>query len=196
MNLEMNKNSLFAVLLRSPWWMSAGIALAIGLLARMLLPSAYVAYGAFAALPFVVIAGMTGWRAFRAPSAGRVSDMLGALRAVAWPEFARALEAGFKRDGYVVTRGKAAPVDFELLKGHRTALVYAKRWKVARTGIEPLRELVAAKETHEAHECIYIAAGDFTDQARAFATQNKVRLIHDADLVRLLPSSLVRRAGA
>jgi restriction system protein len=34
----MAKNSLFAALLRSPWWISAAVALALGLLSLTLLP--------------------------------------------------------------------------------------------------------------------------------------------------------------
>jgi restriction system protein len=38
MKLKMSKNSLFAILLRSPWWMSFGLVAAIALAARALLP--------------------------------------------------------------------------------------------------------------------------------------------------------------
>ena len=32
MKLKMSQNSIFAVLLRSPWWMSAGVALVLSLI--------------------------------------------------------------------------------------------------------------------------------------------------------------------
>ncbi|MDO8420135.1 MAG: restriction endonuclease, partial [Rubrivivax sp.] len=38
MKFQMAKNSLFATLLRSPWWISAVIALVLGLLGAALLP--------------------------------------------------------------------------------------------------------------------------------------------------------------
>jgi len=41
MKLKMSPNSLFAVLLRSPWWISAVIALALGLLGAMVLPDRF-----------------------------------------------------------------------------------------------------------------------------------------------------------
>jgi restriction system protein len=66
-------------------------------------------------------------------------------------------------------------------------LVSCKRWKVARTGIEPLRDLYAAKDAREAHECIYIAAGEITDNARKFAAEKKMRLLYGAELAQLLP---------
>ena len=34
-----------------------------------------------------------------------------------------------------------------------------------------------AKEAREAHECIYVAAGEITGQARAFAAEKNIRLI-------------------
>ncbi|MBN8509743.1 MAG: restriction endonuclease, partial [Burkholderiales bacterium] len=69
MKLRMAENSLFAILLRSPWWVSLAIAAALALLARLLLPERFVAVGAFGAgFPFVVIAAIAAWRRLRAPS--------------------------------------------------------------------------------------------------------------------------------
>ena len=65
MKLKMSPNSLFAVLLRSPWWISLLVAGALFALARLFIPAAYAI---FMPLPFLVIATMAGWRQFRAPS--------------------------------------------------------------------------------------------------------------------------------
>jgi restriction system protein len=54
----MAKNSLFAILLHSPWWISVAIAGGIGVVARVMLPEANVVYGAFVATPLLVIAGI------------------------------------------------------------------------------------------------------------------------------------------
>jgi len=58
-----------------------------------------------------------------------------------WEEFARALEEGFRREGYAVKRAEGA-ADFELEKAGRVSLVCARRWKASVTGVEPLKELV------------------------------------------------------
>jgi len=55
------------------------------------------------------------------------------------------------------------------------------------TGVDPLRDLYDAKRAREAHECIYIAADEITDGARAFALEKNIRLIHGAELAKLLP---------
>jgi len=190
----MNKNSLFAVLLRSPWWISIAVAAALFAVARMLLPEAYAPYAIFSALPFIVIGCVALWQQLRAPSAECIAATLESLRSLSWDGFSAALEDAFRRDGYGVSRLNVAGADFELTKSGRVSLVGCKRWKVARTGIEPLRELDAARRAREAHECIYVAAGEITDNARAFAAEKNIRLLHDAELARLLP--VVKRPNA
>jgi restriction system protein len=187
---KMNENSLFAILLRSAWWMSAAIAAAIVGLAVALLPETWRVFGLFLAVPFAGIAGVVLWRRLRAPSGRRVASTLDAVRAMSWPEFAEALEHGFRRDGYEVSRLGSAAADFEIVKGGRRALVSGKRWKVARTGVEPLKELVGAREAREAHESIYVLAGELTDNARTYAAQKRIRLIGGAELAKMLPDAV------
>jgi restriction system protein len=186
MKLKMNENSIFAVLLRSPWWISAGIAAALFTATRLIVPAEYGPYAFFAALPFIVIAGYLGWQALLAPSEARTSRAMEALRALAWTDFSAAVEEAFRREGYGVARIGAAGADLELTKAGRVTLVACKRWKVARTGIEPLRELAAARQSREAHECIYIATGEITDTARAFASEQKITLLNGAELMKAM----------
>lgn len=56
MKLRMAENSLFAILLRSRWWISLLIALGIGLVAAALLPAQWRVVGAVSGMPFIVIA--------------------------------------------------------------------------------------------------------------------------------------------
>jgi restriction system protein len=175
----MSKDSLFSMLTRAPWWVSVVIAAALFAAIRLLLPE-IAAF--FAALPFLVIAGYTGWRQWRAPSATRVDDTLGKLRAMSWENFSAVINEAFRRDGYGVSEIADGAVDLELRKSGRVVVVSCKRWKVAHTGIGPLRELYAAKRARDANECIYVAAGDFTANARAYATEKAIRLLNDAAL--------------
>jgi len=187
--MELNKNSLFAILLRSPWWISIAVAAGLFAVARMLLPEAYALYAIFVALPFFVIGCYAGWQQLRAPGAERIAATLESLRGLSWDAFSAALEDAYRRDGYSVTRLNTPGADLELTKSGRVTLVGCKRWKVARAGIEPLRELDAARQAREAHECIYVAAGDITDNATAFAAEKNIRLLHGADLAKLLPGT-------
>ncbi len=182
------ERSLFARLSRSPWWLSVLIAAALFMTVRQFMPD----YAAVAAtLPFLGIAGYAGWRQSRMLSPEHAAAALAELRAMSWQEFAAIMESAFRSDGYtvaVLTRGGA---DFDLRKSGRFALASCKRWKVAQTGIEPLRELLLATETAGAQECIYVAAGDITQNARQFAAQREIRLLCDAELVQLLARTKV-----
>ncbi|MGB5080534.1 MAG: restriction endonuclease [Burkholderiales bacterium] len=180
----MAENSLFAILLRSPWWMSIAIAAGIVAAARLVLPEVYAF---FAALPFIVIGGVAGWRQFRAPGAARVADTLEAVRVMSWRDFSGVLADAFRNEGYAVRRLDSAAADFELAKDGRISLLGCKRWKAAHTGVDPLRDLDDARRARGAHECLYVAAGEITDGARAFALERNIRLIHGAELAKLLP---------
>ena len=190
MKLRISEKSLFAVLLRQPWWLS--VALAAGMFSTAALVMPPVLAFAFA-LPLAVVAIYGAWKALRTPSEARIAETLEALRAMSWEEFSNAMEDAFRRDGYRVDRRAGAGTDLELTKGNRVSLVGCKRWKVARAGIEPLRELYAARRESDAQECFYVAAGEISDNARAFAIEKGIRLVEGADLVKLLRRVKVRK---
>jgi restriction system protein len=187
MKWQMSENSLFAILLRSQWWISAGVAAAVAGTAIALLPDAYKVLGATLGLPFLVIACIAAWRQWQLPSAARVQRTIEAVRAMSRSEFVAALEAAYARDGYTVTRIDDAHADLALKQEWRTALVSCKRWKVARLGVEPLRDLLAAKDARELREGIFVATGEVTDTARTFAAKHGIRVVGGAELARLLP---------
>jgi restriction system protein len=194
MKLRMAENSLFAILLRKPWWVSAMVAMALLAFARFALPPAWFLYAAPIALPFIVIAGITGWRQLQAPSASKVAATEAALRTMGWADFSAVIEDAWRRDGWTVSRIDDAGADLEATQGWRRAVIAGRRWKVARTGVEALRELAAARERREAHEGIYLTVGEVTEQAVKFAQSNRIRIVTGPDLARLLPT--LGRGGA
>jgi restriction system protein len=189
MNWKLNDNSLFAILLRSSWWISFGIAGAVVAVALTLLPEAYRTVGAVAGFPFLVIGCIAAWKQFEAPSEARIDRTLAAVRAMSWDEFSAAIEEAYRRHGYGVSAIGGTAADFEITKEGRTAIVSCKRWKVARTGVDGLASLHAMKEARDAQECIYVAAGEVTDNARAFAAKHAIRLVGGPELARLLPGN-------
>lgn len=189
MKLKMAENSLFAILMRSPWWMSFGIAAGLVGLAAAALPPAWTFYGVFVAAPFVVTGTIAAWRQFRTPSPARVEETLNAIRAMSSNDFAAAVESALRAEGFDVTRIDRGETDFEARKASRTTLVGCKRFKVVRTGIKPLQDLHAAMNAREADDAIYVAAGEVTDQAKQFAARNRIRLVQGADLVAWFPAS-------
>jgi restriction system protein len=184
--LQMAKNSLFAILLRSPWWVSAAVAAGVALLAWVLLPEAWRVAGAFACFPFVVIAVLSAWRLRHAPSAARIEQTVRATSTMAWPEFASLLEQAFRRDGHSVQRRTGSAADFELERKGRRMLVSARRWKAARTGVEPLRELQAARAKAEAADALCICLGELSDAAQSFAAEHRIAVWQAAELAEAL----------
>lgn len=196
MNWKLNDRSLFAILLRSSWWISFVIAGAVGAVAVALLPEAHRVVGAVAGLPFLVIGCIAGWRQLQAPSPARIDSTLAAVRAMSWAEFSRAIEAAYRRQGYGVSAVGGTAANFEITKDGRTALVSCKRWKAAHAGVEALADLHALKEARDAHECIYVAAGEITDNARVFAARHAISLVGGPELARLLPREGGGRKGS
>jgi restriction system protein len=182
--LRMAENSLFAILLRQRWWVSASIALVIGLVGAALLPPDWRVAGALSGFPFAVIAAMAAWRGRHAPSADRIAQVDAAVRAMPWPAFAELLEQAFRRDGHEVRRTSGG-ADFELVRQGRTLLVSARRWKSARTGLEPLRELQTAREKAGA-AALCIGLGEVSAPAAAFAAQHRIALWQAGELAEAL----------
>ena len=186
MRFKMHERSLFAVLLRSPWWVSVLIAAAIALLVRLTFSSEYMVFGMTGALPFLGVAVVALVRQLRAPSAGRVAATLGAAQAMSWRDFSTVVEAAFVRDGFGVARIDLPAADFEITKAGRVTLVSCKRWTAANQGVGPLQELVALRKSREAAEVAYVSTGALTDNAQKYAADFGVRLISGVDLAQLL----------
>ena len=186
LKIQMAKKSLFAVLLRSPWWVSAVIGLALGLLGFALLPDTVRMGGALSGLPFMVIAAIAAWRQWPLPSAARVDETRLTLATLPWPAFAGLLEQAFRRDGYTVERSKTEGVDFVLERRGRRMLVCARRWKSAHMGLEALRALQVARDAAEAPDALYIGLGMLSDNAVPFATEHHIAVWQAAELAHAL----------
>jgi restriction system protein len=177
------EGSLFAILARLPFWVSLLIAGALFAVARNFLPNLLALA---TTLPFLGIAAFAGWRQFKTPSPTRITETMDGLRKMTWGQFAVVIAEAFRREGYEVGGLEGGVVNYELHKKGYKSLLSCKRWKVAQTGIVPLRELFEAMQAREARDCIYVATGDFTESARAFALQTGMRLLNGAELAILV----------
>ncbi|MDB5729253.1 MAG: hypothetical protein JWQ00_2458 [Noviherbaspirillum sp.] len=182
----MSENSLFAILLRKPWWISLAVACVIALLVAVALPRQFAWYGIMPALPFFIIGIIAVARQAGTPSAAQVAATIQGARAMSWSEFSGAMEEALRRDGYQVARLGIPEADFSISKAGRTSLVSCKRWKAASNGLEPLRDLLRCTEAREAQHGIYIATGEINEKARRFASQNGIRLVQGAELAKML----------
>ena len=79
MKFKMHERSLFATLLRNPWWVSLGVAILIALLSRLFLSGDFRIFGFTMAVPFAVIAAITLRKQLQAASAhaDRISILYG-----------------------------------------------------------------------------------------------------------------------
>lgn len=184
MKFKMSEKSLFAVLLRSPWWVSFVLVAVVALVAGAFLPKEYVGAGMLGGFPFFVIGCMAFWRQRNLPSPALTEKVLQSISSMGWRDFSALLETAFTRQGYAVTPLQGA-ADMQLEKKGVLTVVSAKRWKAAALGIEPLRELVATRDQLQASNSVCITLGQVSAKARDYAAQNRITLISDADLVQL-----------
>lgn len=186
MKLKMAKNSIFAILLRSPWWVSGLVAIALALIGMALMPPGYRIYGMLTGVPFTVICVAALKKQWGTPSKARTAAMMEKIRALSWREFADEIEVALRRDGFDVKRIDMPEADFAITSDGRTALVSCRRWKVASTGVEPLRELCNAVERGGLYDALYVTTGEFTQTAMEFAVEKKIRLIRGPALAKLM----------
>lgn len=185
MKLKMAPNSLFAVLLRSPWWISLGIAAVFVVLAQAFLPPDYRGPFSLGAFPFVVIGAIAFWRQLKAPSAGESQAILQTVRGMPWSAFRAALTQAYTRDGFNVERTEGA-ADLVLRRAGTTTLVAAKRWKAAHHGEDTVAALHAAAQRQDASRCIYVALGELSPNALRVAKAHQIEVLDGAGLVVLL----------
>jgi restriction system protein len=185
----MSDKSLFAVLLRSPWWVSFLLVVVVALVARALLPDQYTGVGMLGGFPFFVIGCLALWRQRNDPSAAQIGKTLESLAHMNWGDFSAVLEIAFTSQGYAVT-AMQGPADLGLEKKGVVTVVSAKRWKAAAVGVEHLRELVAQREMLNAHNSICISLGQVSEKARLYAAEHRVTLLGRGDLVSLMAKSV------
>jgi restriction system protein len=182
MKFKMSEKSLFAILLRSPWWYSFLIAAILMLLARVFLPEAYRAVGMLSAFPFAIIGMMAAWRQRDKPSPERILQALSSLEKMSWKEFLPLMEQAFAQQGFIVTRLNSNSADLQLEKLGKTTLVSCKRWKAATLGVDVLRDLKALQVSQDATYAACISLSLPTGVALKFAKDNSVQLICQDDL--------------
>lgn len=186
MKLKMSEKSLFATLLRAPWWVSFVVMLAVALAAGALLPDAYKTAGMLGGFPFLVIGVMAAWRQRNALSPARIDELTAQARAMGWREFSAVVETALRKQGFEVRPLSNGPADFEIEKNGRITLVSAKRWKAASMGAETLRELLATVESQEAFSCSCMSLGVFSPAAVALARQHPIQLLGSVEIAQLV----------
>lgn len=187
--LKMAENSLFAILLRSRWWISLCLAAAVALVSMAVFPKDIAPFAALAAFPFLVVGCIAAWRQLRAPSPARLAQILAALQQQSWSDFCRQLEAAWQAEGYAIKRLDAGGADLLLERSGRTTVVCARRWKAATHGVEPLRELKQAAQRQQADSAVYAALQPLGGNAAVWAAQQGIVVLDGQALAMLIAKS-------
>lgn len=114
----------------------------------------------------------------------------GALEKISWREFEGLTAEVFRRKGFkVIERGGTGPdggVDVELRMGSDKYLVQCKQWKSMKVGVATVRELYGVMTAESAVGGFVVASGDFTSDARSFAEGHAIKLVHTAEMLKMV----------
>ena len=111
------------------------------------------------------------------------------LRELEWKRFEQVTEAYFARAGWRTKPARIGPdggVDIHLFRPNENAVaavVQCKAWHAWKVGVKPVRELFGVMAAESVCEGFFVAAGDYTGDAEAFARGKALRLIRGRDLV-------------
>jgi len=186
-----------------PWWVSLVVAGVAYIGVRWLLPTfgssnqfirplaaALQPYVWWFTFPFLVTATLAAARSY---SRRRLLDDqtgLEAFRALSWQDFEHLVGEAYLRRGYTVEEiGGSAPdggVDLVLHNGSHKTVVQCKRWRTARVGVSPIRELYGVVVAEKAVRGIFVASGTFTPDAIAFARGKPLELVDGSALAKLV----------
>jgi restriction system protein len=186
-----NKESLFHILLRQPWWVTLIVAFLVFAVTRVI----YAPVAPFMAVPFVILCGVIAFRQWRGAAPADARERLASLRAMDWEAFSGLIVDAYRKRGYVVHPGSAGGYDFRLTKDGRMTLLQCRRWKVNTVGVAPLRELVRAVEREDASHGICISAGEFSAPARALKASEPLTLIDGDELAKLVGTIPTQKPG-
>lgn len=182
----MAENSVFAILLRSSWWISVVVGAVIVLLCLALLPKDIRFVGAAGSLPFLVIGAIAAKRQWKEPSSAATEALLAQATSLSARDLQAWLTHAWQAEGYTVTPRKQADADIQLQREGKTTLVLTKRSKAGVHGVEPLRALHEAALQANAASAYVLLQGELSENARLFARDNQIAVLQGKGLATLL----------
>lgn len=182
----MAENSVFAILLRSSWWISVVVGAIIVVLCLALLPKDIRFVGAAGSLPFLVIGAMAAKRQWNQPNAAATQALLAQASTMPSRDLQAWLTRAWQAEGYTVTPLQQAHADLQLARQGQSTLVQTKRSKAGVHGIEPLRALHEAASQKGAASVYVLLQGELSENARLFARDQKIVVLQNLELATLL----------
>lgn len=208
-----------------PWWVGVALAaVSYLLLHRMAAPEplpqfqpgqvstvvTHTVFKAFAGIgqyvvPLLCLAGAAMSALRRNKRQGLVAQVndstcATALDAMTWSEFELLVGESFRQQGYKVMElggnGPDGGVDLILLRGAEKFFLQCKQWKAYKVGVDVVRELYGVMAAKGAAGGFVVTSGQFTSDAKAFASGRNVQLIDGPMLlVRLKQAKITASAS-
>jgi restriction system protein len=142
------------------------------------------------ALLFGAVVSYAGRRRNGILLADAAADPRRSIDSLSWQDFERLIGASYERQGFSVTRtgggGADGGVDLVLTKGRESTLVQCKQWRAQKVGVTTVRELYGVMAARGAARGMVVSAGDFTPDAREFATGRNISLVTGGALAAML----------
>ena len=201
--MSRKSGSILVEFVKFPWWVSVILSVVVYLSFTYLLP--LVAFQNFffkgiaemmtslapaSAGILLLVAGVSAFDAWRK---GQLLDRqkgAGTLQSIDWKDFEDLVGEAYQRKGYSVTEsgggGADGGVDLVLKKDDEKILVQCKHWRAVKIGVKIIRELYGVVTAEGATGGIVITSGQFTREARDFASRKPIELIDGNQLQRLI----------
>ncbi|UAW97202.1 restriction endonuclease [Halopseudomonas nanhaiensis] len=143
-------------------------------------------------IPFACLFGAIGSVFARARRKKLLADVQSATQpgkaidGLSWQQFEQLVGEAFRHRGYAITEtgghGPDGGVDLILRKAGEKYLVQCKHWRALKVGVPVIREFFGAMAVEGAAGGFVVTSGQFTKEAKAFASGRNIQLIDGARL--------------
>lgn len=154
-------------------------------------------------LPFLIGAAVSAFRQgkrrtlFEQTARSRPAS---AINGLSWQEFELLVGEAFRQRGYRVEEtgsgGGDGGIDLILAKGRERFFVQCKHWRAMKVGVTTVRELYGVMAAQGAAGGFVVTSGQFTKDAKAFASGRNIELIDCTKLAPMLRQARVSTAPA
>ncbi len=133
------------------------------------------------------------WKAARATSTAKPTEWsIELLRDLEWKRFEDVCQKFHALKGIrseTTPLGPDGGIDIRLYQddsGKATSIVQCKAWGKRFVGVQPVRELLGVMAHEKIEKAFFMASGNFSDEAKAFAQSNPITLINGDMLVTMI----------
>ncbi len=133
------------------------------------------------------------WKAAQPAAASRPTEWsIELLRELEWKRFEDVCQKFYESKGIksgTTPLGPDGGIDIRLYQddsGKASSIVQCKAWGRRNVGVKPVRELLGVMAHEKVEKAFFMASGNFTDEAKAFAQSNRITLINGEMLVTMI----------